>query len=172
MLVKFWLGVWLKALGLGVDWRWRRGAGEFSERTQGDYKALNLEQSASPKQLHEALVKRYKDPAQGAGRGTLAKYWEPVPYSMYIDPASFYKPPTSMKEVADRQECVKCHTDESPVWVNAWKKSSHANLDKIRNLKPEDPTYYKKAKLEDVEKNLRSMGTAGRQRKAQGSRLH
>ena len=107
------------------------------------------------------MTKRYKDPAQGAGRGTLAKYWEPVPYSMYMDPASFYKPPTSMKEVADRQECVKCHTDESPVWVNAWKKSTHANLDKIRNLKPNDPIYYKKAKLEDVEKNLRSMDRLG-----------
>ncbi len=52
---------------------------------------------------------------------------------------------------------MECHTDESPVWVQAWKRSS-ANLDKIRNLKPEDPTFYKKAKLEDVEKNLRSMG--------------
>ena len=75
------------------------------------YKALNLEQSASPKELHEAITKRYKDPAQGAGRGTLAKYWEPVPYSMYMDPASFYKPPTSMNAVADRQECVHCNTD-------------------------------------------------------------
>jgi len=125
------------------------------------YKALNLEQSASPKELHEAVVKRYKDPAQGAGRGTLAKYWEPIPMSMYFDPASFYKPPTSMKEVAGRDECVKCHTDESPVWVAAWKKSTHANLDKIRNLKPEDATFYKKAKLEEVEKNLRSMNRLG-----------
>ena len=56
------------------------------------YKALSLEQSATPKQLHDALSKRYKDPAQGAGRGTLAQYWEPIPFSMYMDPASFYKP--------------------------------------------------------------------------------
>ena len=68
------------------------------------YKALNLEQTATPKELHDAVTKRYKDPAQGAGRGTLAQYWEPVPYSMYMDPASFYKPPTSMKEVAERRE--------------------------------------------------------------------
>ena len=134
---------------------------DFPSVPKETYKALSLEQSATPKQLHEALSKRYKDPAQGAGRGTLAQYWEPVPFSMYMDPASFYKPPTSMKEVASRQECVKCHTDESPVWVNAWKKSSHANLDKIRALKPTDPTYYKKGKLEDVEKNLRSMGRLG-----------
>jgi hypothetical protein len=62
------------------------------------------------------------------------------------------------KDVVSRKECVECHTDESPVWVQAWKRSSHANLDKIRNLKPGDPTFYKKGKLEEVEKNLRSMG--------------
>ena len=102
--------------------------------------------------------KRYKDPAQGAGPGTMAQYWEPIPYGIYLDPATFYKPPTSNKDVASRKECVECHTDESPVWVQAWKRSSHANLDKIRNLKPNDPTFYKKGKLEDVEKNLRSHG--------------
>ena len=88
----------------------------------------------------------------------MAQYWEPIPYGIYLDPATFYAPPTSHKEVVSRKECVECHTDESPVWVQAWKRSSHANLDKIRNLKPEDPTFYKKGKLEDVEKNLRSMG--------------
>ena len=161
MLLKPWLRGVLLGVGMGGMLLAASAHANFPSVPKETYKALNLEQSASPKQLHEALVKRYKDPAQGAGRGTLAKYWEPVPYSMYMDPASFYKPPTSMKEVAERQECVKCHTDESPVWVNAWKKSSHANLDKIRNLKPEDPTYYKKGKLEDVEKNLRSMGRLG-----------
>lgn len=125
------------------------------------YKALNIDESVSPKELHEALVKRYKDPAQGAGKGSHSQYWEPIPYSMYLDPASFYKPPTSMKEVATREECVKCHTDESPVWVAAWKKSSHSNLDKIRKLSPNDPTYYKKAKLEAIENNLRSMNKLG-----------
>jgi hydroxylamine dehydrogenase len=123
------------------------------------YEALKLDrEKASPKELYEALVKRYKDPAQGAGPGTLAQYWEPIPYGIYLDPATFYKSPTSNKDVASRKECVECHTDESPVWVQAWKRSSHANLDKIRNLKPSDPTFYKKGKLEDVEKNLRSHG--------------
>ncbi len=42
-----------------------------------------------------------------------------------------------------------------------WKKSTHANLDKIRKLTPKDDTYYKKAKLEDVEANLRSLGKLG-----------
>ncbi|HNF70656.1 MAG TPA: hypothetical protein PLL28_14840, partial [Chitinophagales bacterium] len=123
------------------------------------YEALKLDrEKVTPKELHEALVKRYKDPAQGSGRGTLAQYWEPIPYGIYLDPNTFYKSPTTNKEVASRKECVECHTDESPVWVQAWKRSSHANLDKVRNLKPGDPTFYKKAKLEDIEKNLRSMG--------------
>jgi hydroxylamine dehydrogenase len=125
------------------------------------YDALKLDRSAAPKQLHDALVKRYKDPAEGAGRGTHAKYWEPIPFSKYLDPLSFYKPPTSVKDVATRQECVKCHTDETPVWVNSWKKSVHANLDGIRKLSPRDDTYYKKAKLEQVEANLRSLGKLG-----------
>jgi len=128
---------------------------------QETYDALKLDKSAAPNQLYEALVKRYKDPAQGAGRGTHAQYWEPIAFSKYLDPASSYKPPSTVKEVATRQECVKCHTDESPVWVNAWKKSTHSKLDQIRKLPSNDPTYYKKAKLEEVEKNLRSLGKLG-----------
>ncbi|MBH0202401.1 MAG: hypothetical protein HP496_08930 [Nitrospira sp.] len=57
---------------------------------------------------------------------------------------------------------MKCHTDESPGWVAAWKKSTHANLDKIRKLTPKDETFYKKALLEKVENNLRSMGKLGK----------
>ena len=74
---------------------------------------------------------------------------------------AFYKSPTSPDEIAARKDCVECHADESPVWVNAWKKSTHANLDKVRKLSSKDPKYYKKAKLEAVEKNLRSMGKLG-----------
>lgn len=159
MVVKRWLGSILLGCGalLAVS-----AQANYSSVPKETYKALQLDQSTvTPKQLHEALVKRYKDPALGAGKGSHAKYWEPIPFSMYLNPADFYKPPTSMKEVAGRDECVKCHTDESPVWVNAWKKSTHGNLDKIRKLSPNDPTFYKKAKLEDVEKNLRSMGKLG-----------
>ncbi len=125
------------------------------------YDALKLDKSAPPNQLYEALVKRYKDPAEGAGRGSHAKYWEPIAFSKYFDPASFYKPPSTVKDVVARQECVTCHADESPVWVASWKKSSHANLDRIRRLPAGDPTFYKKAMLEEVEKNLRALGKLG-----------
>jgi len=45
--------------------------------------------------------------------------------------------------------------------VALWKKSTHANLDKNRKLTPKDDTYYKKAKLEAIETNLRSLGKLG-----------
>ena len=32
------------------------------------YKALGLAKTATPKELYDALVKRYNDPAQGAGK--------------------------------------------------------------------------------------------------------
>jgi len=56
------------------------------------YKALGIEKSATPKELHEAVTKRYNDPAQGAGKGSHAQYWEPIPMSMYFDPATSTKP--------------------------------------------------------------------------------
>ena len=134
---------------------------DFPSVPKETYEALNLDRSASPKELHEALTKRWMDPGRGAGKGQYGQYWEPIPMSKYFDPMSFYTPPTSVKDIATREQCVKCHTDESPGWVALWKKSVHSNLDKIRKLTPKDDTYYKKAKLEDVEKNLRSLGKLG-----------
>ena len=134
---------------------------DFPSVPKETYEALKLDRSVSPKQLHEALVKRYLDPAEGFGKGKYGQYWEPISMSKYLDPGSFYKPPTSVKDIATREQCVKCHTDESPGWVAMWKKSAHANLDKIRKLTPKDDTYYKKAKLEAIETNLRSLGKLG-----------
>ena len=124
------------------------------------YNALQLNASASPKQLYDALVKRYHDPAQGAGTGTLWKYWKPIAFDKYLDPADFYKPPP-VHVVATREQCVACHSAVTPEWVRQWKSSAHANLDKIRLLTPNDPTYWKKAQLEQVEANLRSLGKLG-----------
>ncbi len=125
------------------------------------YEALGVSKSASPKVLFDALKKRYHDPKQGAGKGAFANLWEPIPISQYFDPHSFYKPPTTVKEVNSREECAECHADETAGWVRMWKKSPHANLDEIRNLKPDDSRFYKKAKLEQIEKNLRSIGKLG-----------
>ena len=115
-MVKLWQKMLLLACGMLF------AAGVQADIPKETYDALKLDKSATSKQLYEALVKRYKDPAEGAGRGTHAKYWEPIAFSKYLDPASSYKPPSSVKDVASREQCVKCHADETPVWVNAWKK--------------------------------------------------
>jgi hydroxylamine dehydrogenase len=125
------------------------------------YEALGVSKSASPKELFNALEKRYHDPAQGAGKGKFADLWEPIPMSKYFDPGTFYTPPTTVKEVNGREECVECHEEETAGWVRAWRKSVHANLSEIRNLSESDPRYYKKKKLEEIEGNLRSMGKLG-----------
>ena len=158
MVDKFWLRCCLVVCGVLLA---GTAQANFPSVPKETYDALKLDRSADPKQLHEALTKRYLDPAQGAGKGKYAEYWEPLPFSKYLDPLSFYKPPTTVKDIATREQCVKCHTDESPGWVQLWKKSAHANLDKIRKLTPKDDTFYKKAKLEEIETNLRSLGKLG-----------
>lgn len=125
------------------------------------YDALGVTKSATPKQLYKKLTDRYYDPAQGAGKGKFADYWEPIPMSSYMDPLTFYKPPTSVKDVSNREECVKCHAEETPGAVLAWKKSTHSNLQAIRNLSDSDPRAYKKKMLAEAENNLRSMGKLG-----------
>lgn len=139
--------------------------GAIADIPKETYKALGVDKSASPKDLFNALEKRYLDPAQGAGKGSHAEYWEPIPMSAYLDPLSFYKPPTSVKESNTREECVSCHEDETAGHVVAWKKSLHSDLDKVRNLSKDDPRFYKKKKLKAVEKNLRSMGKLGKNEK-------
>ena len=158
MAVKFWMKYGLLACGVLLA---GTAQADFPSVPKETYEALKLDRAASPKQLHEALLKRYLDPAEGFGKGKYGSYWEPISMSKYLDPGSFYKPPTSVKDIATREQCVKCHTDESPGWVAMWKKSAHANLDKIRKLNPKDDTYYKKAKLEAIETNLRSLGKLG-----------
>ncbi len=122
------------------------------------YKALNLEKNASPKELYDALVKRYNDPAQGAGKGSFAEFWEPIPITKYLNPRDFYTPPDSVDVEATRTQCVECHTATSPGWVHSWQKSVHSNLDEIRNLPETDSRFYKKEMITEVEGNLRSMG--------------
>ncbi len=132
-----------------------RAAAEVPEET---FKALNLKKTASPKELYDTLVKRYNDPAEGAGKGSLANFWEPIPISKYLNPRDFYKPPQSIDIDATRQQCLECHSQVSPGWVHSWQNSVHSNLDEIRNLKDADSRAYKKGLLSEVEANLRSLG--------------
>jgi len=136
-------------------------AGAFAARAEvpdETYKALGLARTASARELYEALTTRYNDPAQGAGRGSLSKFWEPIPISKYLDPRDFYHPPQTVDVDAARGECVSCHTQVTPGWTHSWKKSVHGDLDALRKLPDSDPRAYKKALITDVEANLRSMG--------------
>lgn len=121
-------------------------------------KALGLDKSASPKELYDALVKRYNDPAEGAGTGSLSKFWEPIPISKYLNPRDFYKPPQTIDVDATRAQCVECHTQATPGWVHSWQKSVHGNLNEIRHLPDSDARAYKKELLTEAETNLRSLG--------------
>ncbi|HET6378478.1 MAG TPA: multiheme c-type cytochrome [Methylocella sp.] len=148
-------GFWAFAICSGLGIAHHPAAAEVPDET---FKALGLAKDASPKDLYEALVKRYNDPAEGAGKGALSQFWEPIPISKYLNPRDFYKPPQSIEADATRQQCVECHTQTTPGWVHSWQKSVHGNLDEIRNLPDTDTRAYKKEMLKEVEGNLRSMG--------------
>lgn len=137
---------------------WTSAAADVPDET---FTALGLSRNASPKQLYDALVARYNDPAQGAGKGKFGDLWEPIPISRYLNPRSFYQPPADVDVTTDRAGCVECHEQVTPGWVHAWKGSVHANLSTIRSLPPNDPRAYKLELLQQVEDNLRSMGMLG-----------
>lgn len=122
------------------------------------FQALGIDKNASPKDLYDALVKRYNDKEQGAGKGSLSEFWEPIPISKYLNPRDFYQPPQSIDADATRQQCVECHSQATPGWVHSWQKSVHNNLDEIRKLPDSDSRAYKKGIITEVEGNLRSMG--------------
>ncbi len=121
------------------------------------YTALGLTKEASPKELYDALVKRYHDPKQGHGKGAFGELWEPTPFTRYLDPKTLYIAP-DMDFEAKRDECVECHTSVTPGWVHSWQKSVHGDLNEIRNLPAEDSRAYKKELIDQVEANLHSMG--------------
>jgi len=129
-----------------------------AETPDETYKALGLDKNASPNQLYDSLLKRYNDPAEGAGKGSFSNFWEPIPISKYLNPRDFYKPPQSVEVDATRTQCVECHSQTTPGWVHSWQKSVHGNLDDIRKLPDTDLRAYKKGLLIEVEGNLRSMG--------------
>ncbi len=125
------------------------------------YTALKVSKDASPKELYDALTKRYYDPKQGYGKGSHADLWEPIPITKYLAPSLFYKPPQAGVGDSTRAQCVECHTSVTPGWVHSWKKSDHGKLDELRALPDSDVRAYKKKIITDVEANLRSMGKLG-----------
>ncbi|MGX2038806.1 multiheme c-type cytochrome [Methylocaldum sp. MU1018] len=93
------------------------------------------------------------------GKGKFGDLWEPIPIQKYWNPKDFYKPPTTVTGEVTREQCVTCHQAVTPGAFHAWQSSSHANLDKIRNMpNAQDPRFYKKEKLAEVERQLVERG--------------
>lgn len=129
-------------------------AGDIPDVT---FEVLGVDRGGEPADLYDALEWRYHDVEEGAGEGSHADYWDPIPFSKYTNPTSFYEPPDKGKG-SDREGCIECHIKDTAGHVMGWKKSVHAQLATIRNLAPSDPRYYKKKKLKTVETNLVSLG--------------
>ena len=121
------------------------------------YEALGLTREASTSALYDALVKRYTDPQPGAGKGSFADLWEPIPFSRYMDPRAFYQPP-DLDITARREDCVVCHQAITPGWVHSWQASVHGRLAEIRKLPDGDSRSYKRKLIGEVELNLQSLG--------------
>lgn len=119
--------------------------------------ALNVDRSASPRQLYDALTTRYK---ANLTKGKHAKWWEPIPMDQYLAPTLFYKPPELDIEVT-RAQCVQCHQSVTHGWVKSWQQSVHAKLDELRQLPAGDARAYKKTILAEVEDGLRAQGLLG-----------
>jgi hydroxylamine dehydrogenase len=131
--------------------------GARADIPQETYEALGVEEGGEPADLYDALEWRYHDPEEGAGKGKYGEYWDPIPFSKYTNPQTFYEPPEKGKG-SDPAGCVECHAKDTAGHTMAWKMSVHANLNEIRNLAPGDPRFYKKEKLKRIEANLLSLG--------------
>jgi hydroxylamine dehydrogenase len=121
-------------------------------------KALGITRDSTPSALFDALKKRYYAEEHGFGKGSHAKFWEPIPMSKYLAPGLFYTPPPGIDMEVKAEDCVACHAGITKGHVVAWQKSLHADLNMLRDLPESDSRAYKKAHLAEVETNLRSMG--------------
>lgn len=104
----------------------------------------------------EQVKKNYYD--THPGKGSHGEYWQPIPIQKYWNPKDFYKPPQTVQGEFGQENCVGCHEATTPGAFHAWKRSVHTNLSAIRNLPDGDVRAYKKAKLTEIENNLRHLG--------------
>lgn len=155
-ILRWFKWLWFLALViLGMLASVQAAARTWDSIPEETFKALGIPRDATPKQLYDAVTKRYRSQLT---KGKFAKWWEPVPIDQYLAPSLFYKPPDNLNIRVTRDQCVTCHTSVTHGWVVSWQKSVHANLDVLRRLPTNDVRSYKKAILAEVEDNLRSMG--------------
>jgi hypothetical protein len=83
---------------------------EAAEAPDETYKAREFEKTAPPGKLHDALLKLYKGSAEGADKGSLSKFWEPIPISKYLAPVIFisrHGPWKSMRRASNASSAMR-----------------------------------------------------------------
>ena len=66
------------------------------------FEVLGVDRDGDPAELYDALEWRYHDPEEGAGEGSHSDFWDPILFSKYTNPTSFYEPPDKGKRAADQ----------------------------------------------------------------------
>lgn len=121
------------------------------------FEALGLERDVPANVLFDAVTTRYYDKAQGFGPGRFAELWEPIAFSVYMNPF-FYEGRDHLNFEVHAENCVACHMAVTPNWVRTWERSTHFDPQALRALPEDDSRAYKVANLDEIEANLRSMG--------------
>ena len=92
-------------------------------------KALQLDRSATPKQLFDALSKRWE---ANLNKGKFAKCWEPIAFTQYMAPSLFTSP---RPDIVSTRGVRGMPQPVTHGWVKSWEKSVHARLEEIRTLR-------------------------------------
>ena len=80
---------------------------------------------------HAGLTASYTGPEEVLpGEGKFGKLFGFLPLMRWYDPDHYYTPNMNVSGEFKHEECVMCHTVQTPGIVAQWKKSKHASTDK------------------------------------------
>lgn len=80
------------------------------------------------------LTAKYTQPEYVEGRGPYKSFLKFLPSIRWYDPEHYWTPGSQNEGVFKNEECVLCHTVQTPTIVKDWKKSAHGNLELRRGL--------------------------------------
>ncbi|MBM4053433.1 MAG: hydroxylamine oxidoreductase [Planctomycetes bacterium] len=80
------------------------------------------------------LTAKYTEPEYVDGRGPYKSFLKFLPSIRWYDPEHYWTPGSQTEGEFKNEECVLCHTVQTPTIVNDWKQSSHGNKDLRRGI--------------------------------------
>ncbi|MGR3178269.1 MAG: multiheme c-type cytochrome [Candidatus Anammoxibacter sp.] len=84
------------------------------------------------------LTAKYTGPKElFPGEGKFKNLFNFLPAIRWYDPAHYYKPTSAVEGEFEGQECVLCHTVQTPGIVKDWKRSQHSKLGKTSSMETE-----------------------------------